>query len=130
MGRGTGSKEKRGYDLGHYWNSRHPSTSFNYPGSLPNSAMLAENPHPPTKASATSARSKCQFNYSVWISGLQTVSEGVVVRSGRWRSPHSASRDEESADRASSQTRPGVPRRREFFCGGCALSAPAAEFLV
>src|SRR3954451_11205268 len=35
MGRGTGSKEKRGYDLGHYWNSRHDSTSFNYPGSLP-----------------------------------------------------------------------------------------------
>src|SRR4051794_1078981 len=35
MGGEAGSKEKRGYDLRHYCNSRHYSTSFNYPGSLP-----------------------------------------------------------------------------------------------
>src|SRR4051794_7355983 len=35
MGGEAGSKEKRGYDLRHYCNSRHYSTFFNYPGSLP-----------------------------------------------------------------------------------------------
>src|SRR3954452_9776412 len=35
MGRGAGSKEKRGQDLKHYCNCRHYSTSFNYPGAPP-----------------------------------------------------------------------------------------------